>query len=312
LHVAGDGWLWVVWPFPAQMVLSQLRHGDSFRRPALTGSCPPPFRRRTVPLAARSSSDRSRSCRELLSWGFSKTSPPPTSLCASTLGCPRFGVATPELVPPLSFFPTSAAYSAHSLQVCCTLQPVMGFAWFRAGRRLTPNVRPSSQALLPSEVLRLDSGFPVARVPASSSLVRGDRSHPFPRPRGVVPSKRSTCSVTTEAITNTGTNSHGVSLDPGFHRTLRCQSPVQFFVAEALVPDPPSPEVSCCFQMMPGAFRIGCPAQRPLSIGARRLPVVTLAGGTVALETATGFPTVCSEGPSALRQAVSDPHPSPK
>lgn len=35
-------------------------------------------------------------------------------------------------VPPLPFLPASTVYSAHAVQVCCTLQPIMGFAWFQA------------------------------------------------------------------------------------------------------------------------------------------------------------------------------------
>jgi hypothetical protein len=39
---------------------------------------------------------------------------------------------SPSPVPPLPFLTTSAAFSAHAVQVCCTLQPTMGFAWFPA------------------------------------------------------------------------------------------------------------------------------------------------------------------------------------
>jgi len=55
--------------------------------------------------------------------------------------------------------------------------------------------RPSSEAFLPFEALRRDSGSPVARSPSSASLVRSDRSHCFPRPRGFVPSRSPTCSA---------------------------------------------------------------------------------------------------------------------
>ena len=42
------------------------------------------------------------------------------------------GMPLPVLVPPLPFLTTSAACSAHVVQVCCTLLPTMGFAWLQA------------------------------------------------------------------------------------------------------------------------------------------------------------------------------------
>jgi hypothetical protein len=42
------------------------------------------------------------------------------------------GCHTPDPVPPLPFLPASTVFSAHAVQVCCTLQPIMGFARFRA------------------------------------------------------------------------------------------------------------------------------------------------------------------------------------
>jgi hypothetical protein len=44
-------------------------------------------------------------------------------------------LATPGLVPSLPFLTASTAYSAHAAQVCCTLQPIMGFAWLQATSR---------------------------------------------------------------------------------------------------------------------------------------------------------------------------------
>jgi hypothetical protein len=58
-----------------------------------------------------------------------------------------FGTGLPPRVhvPPLSFLPTSAVYSAHALQVYCTLQPVVGFALFPISPSSDP--RGSSAAL---------------------------------------------------------------------------------------------------------------------------------------------------------------------
>jgi hypothetical protein len=52
----------------------------------------------------------------------------------------------------LSFYPTSAVYSAHGLQVCCTLLPVMGFAWFQADRRHSPTSDPPPRRSYPSKL----------------------------------------------------------------------------------------------------------------------------------------------------------------
>jgi hypothetical protein len=48
------------------------------------------------------------------------------------------GLPSPSPVPPLPFLTTSTACSACAVQVCCTLQPTMGFAWFPA----TPGYSP--------------------------------------------------------------------------------------------------------------------------------------------------------------------------
>lgn len=100
---------------------------------------------------------------DLLSWGSSQRCPSVEILRVRPLpvhyrprpaGCPadwtcalsgsrpweRFGFvanarprnANPVLVPPLPFLTTSAVYSAHEAQVCCTLLPTMGFAWLQA------------------------------------------------------------------------------------------------------------------------------------------------------------------------------------
>jgi hypothetical protein len=58
--------------------------------------------------------------------------------CASTPGggllhSPSARACQPSgLVPSLPFLPASTVCSAHSVQVCCALQPIMGFAWFQA------------------------------------------------------------------------------------------------------------------------------------------------------------------------------------
>jgi len=221
------------------------------------------------------------SSRGLLSWSSSKIAPPPTSPCASTLGFPRFGFATPERVPPLSFFPTSAVCSAHGLQVCCTLLPVMGFAWFRADRRLSPAPDPPPRRPCPSKLFAETVVLLSPGALSSASLVHDDRSHRFPRPRGFVPSRSSTWFRIAAAPHFCGTallrRRHElpwVSLDPGLHRS------------------PPSPEDPAGF---PGArcFRIGfSPAQRPLCTARDAFPLPPSRRGAVALETGTRFPMV--------------------
>jgi hypothetical protein len=42
------------------------------------------------------------------------------------------GMPSPDPVPPLPFLTTSTACSTCAVQVCCTLQPTMRFAWFPA------------------------------------------------------------------------------------------------------------------------------------------------------------------------------------
>jgi hypothetical protein len=48
------------------------------------------------------------------------------------------GLPSPSPVPSLPFLTTSTACSACAVQVCCTLQPTMGFAWFPATPRYPP------------------------------------------------------------------------------------------------------------------------------------------------------------------------------
>jgi len=57
-------------------------------------------------------------------------------------------------------------------RVCCTPQPIMGFAWFRADRRRTPTTDPPPRRPSPSKLFSVSAGLPVARLPASSPLVR--------------------------------------------------------------------------------------------------------------------------------------------
>jgi hypothetical protein len=89
---------------------------------------------------------------------FSKTAPPPTSPCASSLGCPRFGFATPERVPLLSFFPTSAAFSAHGF--AGLLHPAAGHGVRLVSSRppTAADVRPSSEACCPSKLSTRTAG----------------------------------------------------------------------------------------------------------------------------------------------------------
>jgi hypothetical protein len=126
-----------------------------------------------------------------LSWSSSKIAPSPTSLCASTLGCPRFGVATPERVPPLSFFPTPTVVSAHSF--AGLLHPaashgVRAVSCRSAGLRRLPDIPPCVP--FPFEALPDSSGWPVSRLPASSPLVHTEPKFCAPRPRGLVPVSR--------------------------------------------------------------------------------------------------------------------------
>jgi len=157
-----------------------------------------------TPVRSLPSSDLSRSCCRLgfLSWSSSKIALPPTSPCASTLGCPRFGIATPEHVPPLSFFPTSAACSAHGF--AGLLHPAAGHRVRLVSSRepTFAGARPSSEASFPLEALRRTSGLPVTRLPASSPLVRDNRSCRFPRPRGVLPIRSSTRTTSLPASTS--------------------------------------------------------------------------------------------------------------
>jgi hypothetical protein len=84
------------------------------------------------------------------------------------------------------------------------------------------DARPSSEVFLPFEALRRDSGSPVARSPSSASLVRGDRSHRLPRPRGFVPSRSSTCSTSLwlRIAAGAGTSSHGFPSTQAFTGSL--------------------------------------------------------------------------------------------
>jgi len=91
-----------------------------------------------------------------------------------------FGVHTPlrELrVPPSWFLTTSMVFSARKLQVCCALQPVMGFARVsrtvarcRACARLVPPIC-FPQVISPLEVFPLEQPYPVTRACPSLPLV---------------------------------------------------------------------------------------------------------------------------------------------
>ena len=116
---------------------------------------------------------------------------------------PGFGIATPERVPPLSFLPTSAACSAHGF--AGLFHPAAGHGVRLVSRR--PSTFAERPTLLrgvpsPSELFAGPAGRPVARLPASSPLVRGDRSHRFPRPRGLLPIRSSTRQMSPPAGTS--------------------------------------------------------------------------------------------------------------
>jgi hypothetical protein len=142
-------------------------------------------------------------------------------------------------------------------QVCCTLQPVMGFAWFRADRRLSPTPDPPPRRSFPFEALHQISGSlsPGPLPPRRWSAVPQHRCWSrFPRPRGT-------------------------SSDLEFRHAPRCHGPCTSSLG---FPRPrPSPEVSvaggsCWFPSCPVlSHRVS--TQRPLR-SARRLPVFPFAG----------------------------------
>jgi len=62
------------------------------------------------------------------------------------------GLPSPSPVPSLPFLTTSTACSACAVQVCCTLQPTMGSAWFPASSRYPPvSTRLSTSNPVPKE-----------------------------------------------------------------------------------------------------------------------------------------------------------------
>lgn len=65
--------------------------------------------------------------------------------------------ANPGLVPPLPFLTTSAACSSRAVQVCCTLQPIIGFAWLQATSRSWIHTVHPVHALLAENTSVLDS-----------------------------------------------------------------------------------------------------------------------------------------------------------
>jgi len=186
-------------------------HSPSFRRL--------PFEGTPVCLLPSSMLDRSRACLGFLSWSSSKTALPPMSPCVSTLGCPRFGVATPEHVPPVSFFPTAAACSTHGF--AGLLHPATGRRVRLVSRRRSTSADPrrSPGVSFPFEALRQDSGFPVARFPSSSSL--------FPMTEAIVHPTSRRCSIlesrTDGVATLDATSSLGVPSTQAFTGGLRCR-----------------------------------------------------------------------------------------
>jgi len=183
------------WPFPCRGFPRPTPMRSSFRR-SLSLRLTPPLRRPSVPLATLAprptEADRGLG---FLSWSSSKIAPSPISPCASSLGCPRFGFATPEHVPPLSFFPTSTVSSAHGF--AGLLHPATGHgvrpvSCRRADLRRLPDIPPSVP--FPFEALPDSSGglspgsLPPRRCPVEPKF------H-VPRPRGFVPVSRSAPAV---------------------------------------------------------------------------------------------------------------------
>jgi len=174
------------WPLPCRGCSSAGLNTRSLPRPLLTELPPPPLRRRTGLLATLFVHDRSRARLGFLSWGSSKTALPPMSPCESTLGFPRFGVATPEHVPPLLFLSASAACSTHGF--AGLLHPATGRRVRLVSRRLSTfaDTRRSSGVLSLSKSFLASSGFPVT----GSLPPRGWSRRPkpsLPPPRGFSP-----------------------------------------------------------------------------------------------------------------------------
>jgi len=258
------------WPGPAR-TRSRFRdpHSPSVRRL--------PFEGAPVCLLPLPAFDRNRTCLGFLSWSSSKITLPPMSPCASTLGFPRFGVATPERVPPLSFFPTSAACSAHGF--AGLLHPATGHRVRLVSRRPSTfaDARRFSGASFPFEALRRNSGLSVARLPASSPLLAMTEAIAHPTSRHFsVPESHTAGVATRDASSSLGVPSTQAFTGAPRHRRLLLGS------------------------QLPGAFASGCPAARAsghshaaaAAFGASSFPSTPLRMQVVALETGTGFPTV--------------------
>jgi hypothetical protein len=194
-HFAGCLELWVVGLSPPRLSWASFRHGDSSRRPALTASRRLPFEDTPVRLPPPSARDRNHE----LPWAplmeFLKDRPSTdfpvcvharfpevrvchTRTCSTLVVLPDFGGLLRTRIAGLLHPATG-----HGVRLVSSRPPTIAGA------------RPSSEASLPFEALRRDGGSPVARSPSSASLVRSDRSHRIPRPRGFVPSRSSTCTT---------------------------------------------------------------------------------------------------------------------
>jgi len=151
----------------------------------------------------------------LLSWSSSKTAPPPTSPCASTPRLPEGpGLPHPGHVPLVSFFPTSAAFSAHGF--AGLLHPAAGHGVRPVSSRrptLKPTTDPPPRRPFPFEALPPNWPVPVTRSLSSAPLEeRPAEAFRLPRPRGVVSSPEFHHSAFPPV--------HELpwgSLDPGFH-----------------------------------------------------------------------------------------------
>ena len=102
-----------------------------------------------------------------------------------------------ELPHPNTFRPCRSSrlrrFTPHTaLRVCCTPQPVIGFAWFRADRRHSPTPDPPPKRSFPLEALLRTSGFACHQAPCPLAVGARQAKLPTPRPRGFVPIRSST------------------------------------------------------------------------------------------------------------------------
>lgn len=215
-HFAGRLELWVVGLSLPRLSWASSRRGDSFRRSRSHRIPSPPSRRHAGSLAAHlPTRDRNLGLWVSSSLGVPQRSP----LHRYPRVRPRSVSRGSGLPHPNAFRPCrSSRLRRLPPHTACRFVAPCYRSWGSPGFRPATDVRRCATLLrgvLPFEALRQDSGAPVARSPSSASLVHGDRSHRFPRPRGFVPSRSSTRSV----LPRPEHELPWVSLDPGFHQT---------------------------------------------------------------------------------------------